>query len=128
MKIIYRADDGTDFYSEDDCEMYEYKCRIADETRNFKSRFFDKKGKEMDNTDIEDCYEHGWYAEFASLEEAEFYDKETSELVGGTYFDNKSCAGRFYYDQKEARWRNLEERYQEYAKVLNVFEPIDLGE
>lgn len=126
MKIIYRADDGTEFYSEDDCAMYERKLEYG--KRNLKSRFFDKKGKEMDNTDIEDCYERAWYAEFASLEEAEFYDKETSELIGNTYFDNKPCAGRFYYDQEDVKWRNLEELYQKYAKVLNVFEPIDLGE
>lgn len=126
MEIIYRADDGREFYNEDDCVRYEH--RLANKKRNLKSRFFDRKGKEMDNTDIEDCYEHAWYAEFASLEEAEFYDKETSELTGNSYFDDKPCAGRFYYDRDEARWRNLEELYQVYAKVLNVFEPIDLGE
>lgn len=126
MKIIYRADDGTEFYSEDDCETYERK--LAYEKRNLKSRFFDKNGEEMDNTDIEGCYEDAWYAEFASLEEAEFYDKETSNLVGGTYFDNKPCAGRFYYDRIREKWRNVEGLYQAYANVLNVFEPIDLGE
>lgn len=126
MEIIYRAVDGTEFCSEDACEMYERKLEY--EKRKLKSRFFDKIGREMDNTDIEGCYEGAWYVEFASLEEAEFYDKETSELVGNTYFDNKPCAGRFYYDRDEARWRNLEELYQKYAKVLNVFEPIDLGE
>ena len=126
MEIIYRANDGTEFYDEDDC--VEYERRLEYEKRDLKSRFFDKKGKEMNNTNIEDCYEHGWYVEFASLEEAEFYDKETSYLVGGTYFDSKPCAGRFYYDQEEGRWRNLEELYHAYAKVLNVFEPINLGE
>lgn len=126
MEIIYRADDGTEFYDEDSCVRYER--RLANKERNLKSRFFDRKGKEMDNTNIEECYEHGWYVEFASLEEAEFYNKETYELVGNTYFDGKPCEGRFYYDRDEATWRNLEELYQEYAEILNVFEPVDLGE
>lgn len=121
MEIIYRANDGTEFYDEDDCVMYERKLEYR--KRNLKSRFFDRKGKEMDNTDIEDCYEHAWYAEFASLEEAEFYDKESSELVGGTYFDDKPCVGRFIMTRKKqngAVLRNFIRHMQKSSMYLSL--------
>ena len=38
MQIIYRADDGTDFRSEEECEAYENKKKIA--AMHLQSRFF----------------------------------------------------------------------------------------
>ena len=50
MQIIYRADDGTDFYSEGECEAYENQKKIA--AMNLQSRFFRSDGSLMDITDL----------------------------------------------------------------------------
>lgn len=121
MKIIYRADDGTDFNSHEECEAYESKKKIA--ALNLQSRFFDHSGNLMDITDLYDCIEDGWYMEIADAVEAEFIADYAEREVGIiVFFKSKPTAGRFYWDNNIDKWRNVEELYAAYAEKLKVFE------
>ena len=122
MQIIYRADDGTDFHSEGECEAYENKKKIA--AMNLQSRFFDSDGDLMDITDLYYCIENGWYMEIATMEEARFLAEYAEREVGIILFEDKPQVGRFYYIEDEG-WRPIEDLYQKYAKVNNIFERED---
>lgn len=120
MEIIYRADDGTDFHSEEECEAYENKKKIA--AMNLKSRFFDDRGRPMDITNLYDCIENGWYMEIANLEEAEFIAEYAEKEVAMVLFEDCPKTGRFYWDDGNEEWHNVEELYEIYAQKLQIFE------
>ena len=120
MQIIYRADDGTDFHSEGECETYENKKKIA--AMNLQSRFFDSDGNLMDITDLYYCIENGWYMEIANMAEAQFIAEYAECEVGITLFAVRPCMGRFYWDNNAEEWRNVEELYAIYAEKLKIFE------
>ena len=121
MEIIYRAEDGTDFYTEDECLEYESKMKIA--TMNLKSRFFDSNGVLMDINDLFNCLEKGYYMELATVEEAKFIDEYSEKEVGMTIFYTTSPSiGRYYWDEHRTEWRNVEELYAIYADKLKIFE------
>jgi hypothetical protein len=120
MKIIYRADDGTDFYSETECEAYENKKKIA--AMNLQSRFFNHNGDLIDITDLYNCIENGWYMEIANMTEAQFIAEYAEHEVGIVLFAAHPCMGRFYWDNNAEEWRSVEELYAAYAEKLKVFE------
>lgn len=120
MQIIYRADDGTDFRSEEECEAYENKKKIA--AMNLQSRFFHSDGTQMDITDLYDCIENGWYMEIANMAEAQFIAEYAEREVGTTLFAARPCMGRFYWDDNAEEWHNVEELYAIYAEKLKIFE------
>jgi hypothetical protein len=120
MEIIYRADDGTEFRSREECKVYESKKKIA--AMNLQSRFFYKNGIQMDITDLYSCIEDGWYMEIASIVEAEFIAEYAEREVCITLFKGKPTMGRFYWDADVEKWRNVEELYAIYAEKLKVFE------
>lgn len=120
MEIIYRANDGTDFRSETECEAYENKKKIA--AMNLKSRFFSKNGSQMDITDLDNCIENGWYMEIANIEEARFLAEYAVSEVGISLFSEPLCVGRFYWDDNTDEWHNIKELYAIYEEKLKVFE------
>lgn len=120
MQIIYRADDGTDFHSEEECEVYENKKKIA--AMNLKSRFFDIFGNLMDITDLDNCIENGCYLEIANMDEAKFIAEYSEREIGITLFAARPCVGRFYWDSSTDEWHNVEELYAIYAEKLKIFE------
>ena len=120
MEIIYRADDGKEFVSEEECEAYESKKKIA--SMNLRSRFFRKDGTQMDITDLYDCIENGWYMEIANMAEAKFIAEYAELEVGMTLFAARPCIGRFYWDVDVEEWHNVEELYAVYEEKLKIFE------
>lgn len=121
MEIIYRADDGTEFYDEDECERYEERQRLDE--KNLASRFWDRNGRPMKIEDLAETIEHAYYAEFATDEEAAFIDVYVYDKVGCYIFedDDEPKAGRYYYDTYHETWKNIEELNEKYKKVLAVF-------
>lgn len=120
MEIIYRADDGTDFRSEEECEAYENKKKIA--AMNLQSRFFAHDGGLMDITDLHNCIENGWYMEIANTAEAKFIAEYAEREVGATLFAARPYMGRFYWDDNAEEWHNVEELYAIYEEKLKIFE------
>lgn len=121
MKIIYRADDGTDFFNEDDCVEYEESQRISE--MKLASRFWDNKGRPMAINNLAETVEHAYYAELATDEEAFFIDSYAYEKVGCCIFEDAgdAKAGRYYYDSYRDAWINIEELNKPYREVLAVF-------
>jgi len=121
MEIIYRADDGTEFYDEDDCERYEEKQRLNE--MNLTSRFWDRTGHPLLIEDLAGTVEHAYYAELTTDEEAAFIDGYVYEKVGGGIFENEedAKAGRYYFDTYHEVWKNIEELNKKYKEVLAVF-------
>ena len=120
MEIIYRAADGTDFHSEEECEAYENKKKIA--AMNLQSRFFDRYGNPMNITDLYDCIEQGWYMEIATNPEAIFIAEYAEKEVGIVLFESKPTTGRFYWNDDAEEWRDIEEIFNNYQKKLKIFE------
>lgn len=120
MITVYRADDGTEFYDEDLCLDYERAQKAK--RMNFRSRFWTKDRRPISTENLDDCIEKGWFMETASVEEADFINKYANEIGLSVFGDDKPCIGRFFYDDMEERWRNINELYEEYAKILNLFE------
>lgn len=126
MEIIYRAHDGTEFSNENACLEYERRQEI--EALNLQSRFFNFDGSPMDIKDLYHCLENGWYMEIATIEEARIIAEYAKREVGITISETDLTIGRYYWSDNDEKWHNIEDLYQAYAKVLNVFEPTDLGE
>lgn len=120
MITIYRADDGTEFYDEDLCLDYERAQKAK--RMNFRSRFWTKDRRPISTENLDDCIEKGWFMETASVEEADFINKYANEIGLRIFEDGNPCIGRFFYDDMEERWRNINELYEAYAKILNLFE------
>lgn len=121
MEIIYRADDGTEFYDESDCERYEEIQRLSE--MKLASRFWDRNGRPMEIEDLAETVEHAYYAELATDEEAIFIDSYAYEKVGCCIFEDAgdAKAGRYYYDTYHEVWKNIEELNKKYKEVLAVF-------
>lgn len=122
MEIIYRADDGREFDNEEECEAYENQQKIRN--MNLQSRFFDENGRLLPIEDIIYCVEHAWYMEIATMEEARFLAEYAEREVGIILFEDKPQVGRFYFIENE-EWRPIEDLYQRYVKVKNIFERED---
>lgn len=121
MEIIYRADDGTEFYDESDCERYEEKQRLNE--MKLASRFWNSSGDPLLIEDLAKTVEHAYYAELATDEEAAFIDNYAYERVGCYIFEDgdDAKAGRYYYDTYYEVWKNIEELNKKYKEVLEIF-------
>lgn len=121
MEIIYRADDGAEFYDESDCVEYEERQRLSE--MKLTSRFWDRNGQPMDIEDLARTVELAYYAELTTDEEADFINSYAYEKVGCCIFedDNEPKAGRYYYDSYHEVWENIEELNRKYREVLAVF-------
>jgi hypothetical protein len=122
MKIIYRANDGEEFSTEEACRIYEEQIKI--QRMNLRSRFFDHLGNPLPINNLADCIESGWYMEIADMKEAQFIAEYAEREVGIVLFEGKPQVGRFYFTENE-EWRPIEDLYQKYAKVNNIFEGED---
>lgn len=121
MEIIYRADDGTEFYDESDCERYEEIQRLSE--MKLTSRFWDRKGQPMAIGDLAETVENAYYAELTTDEEAAFIDGYVYDKVGCCIFEDggDAEAGRYYFDTYHEVWKNIEELNKKYKEVLAVF-------
>ena len=121
MEIIYRADDGTEFYDESDCERYEEIQRLSE--MKLTSRFWDRKGQPMVIEDLAETVENAYYAELTTDEEATFIDDYVYEKVGCYIFEDgdDAKAGRYYFDSYHEVWKNIEELNKKYKEVLAIF-------
>lgn len=121
MEIIYRADDGTEFYNESDCKRYEERQRLNE--MNLASRFWDRQGQPIEIDDLAETVEHAYYAELVTDEEAAFIDDYAYERVGCCIFEEEedAKAGRYYFDSYHEVWKNIEELNKKYQDVLAIF-------
>lgn len=127
MEIIYRANDGKEFDSEEDCELYETVSTIPKEHLGFK--LFDRYGEPMpllneDNLVYEDFY----YIKTHSAEEAATLHEILYTVGFGSPWDKHGRqnafeygAGCYYYDCEDSRWKNFKDFEDTYCHMLSIF-------
>ena len=127
MDVIYRAYDGKEFDSEEECEAYETISTIPKERLGFK--LFDLDGELMPllNEDNSVC-ENFYYIKTHSAEEAATLH-EIMRTVGiyspwdGHSWQNgfEYGAGCYYYDRNDSEWKDFKEFEHTYETMRNVF-------
>ena len=121
MEIIYRADDGKEFDSQDECESYE---RRKDTLENpLASCFYDRNGKRMSLEDFVDNPDKCYFMRIVDEEEARRIE-EICQYYGcySPYdIDDKYVTGDFFYDCHNEQWRNVNDIHQQYLELLKIF-------
>lgn len=100
MKIIYVADDGTQFDNEFDCEDYEWKLNHP---HLREVRVFGKDGNEFNNIFEEDTYN---YSEIIIVpdDEAARNLQELADYTGYCYYSHITKAGEWIFDTANERF------------------------
>lgn len=121
MEIIYRADDGMEFYSQDACEDYERRKNVLENPLS--SRFYDRNGKRMSLEDFVDGPDACYFMSIVNKEEARRIEEICQDWGCYSPYDinDEYVAGDFYYDRREEQWRNIEDIHQQYFELLRVF-------
>lgn len=119
MKIVYFADDGETFYTEDACLAYEKEQKIK--SKGLKSKFWNGHGKLLSIADLDTCVEEGYYLECYSDEEAKFICDYIVDNFDIYPFAAPPHEGKYYYDEDEEEWIEVEKLYEKYQKVLQIF-------
>ena len=127
MRVIYIADDGTQFEDEYACKEYEYVGKMKDKFPT--TRFFNSHGKPMEFVGTCEFCEGLYYFDVRTRDEAEllhqfFIDCGFDSPWKRQRWDEEVTIsiGYYFYDTNEDKWRNIEELYAAYQEVLNVFE------
>ena len=127
MRVVYIADDGTQFEDECECKEYEYVGKMNGKFPT--TRFFNCRGKLVEFIGTCEFCENLYYFDVRTQEEAEllhqfFIDCGFDSPWKRRRWDEELTIsiGYYFYDTEEDRWRNIEELYAAYQKVLNIFE------
>ena len=126
MKVVYIADDGTQFDDEYACKKYEYICKMDGKFPT--TRFYNDRGKPMKFIGTSGFCENISYFDVRTQEEAELLHQFFIDCGYDSPWERKRwdekltiSVGRYFYDTQEERWRNVEELYAAYQDVLNIF-------
>ena len=127
MDIIYRAYDGKEFDSEEECEVYETISTIPKERCGFK--VFNRCGEQvplLNNDNL--VYDEFYYIKTHSAEEAETLHKILRTVGLSSPWDQSSwqngfeySAGCYYYDCNNSEWKDFKEFEHTYETMRNVF-------
>lgn len=122
MEIIYIADDGTKFDDEDECLAHERKIRMRKANFAENIRLFSKDKEEFIFIDGDD-YERAFFMEILTDEAAAMLEEWVREEYNSYMFNNKTIptAGRFYFDETNDEWVNVEELRQKYESINAIF-------
>lgn len=121
MEIIYRADDGKEFYSQDECESYERRKGVLENPLN--SRFYDRKGKRMSLEEFVSSPDECYFMSIVDEEEARRIEEICKDWGCYSPYDinDEYVTGDFFYDCREEQWRNINDIHQKYLELLKVF-------
>ena len=122
MEIIYIADDGTKFDNEDECLAHERKMRMRKANFAENIRLFSRDKEEFIFIDGDD-YERAFFMEILTDEAAAMLEEWVREEYNSYMFNNKTIptAGRFYFDETNDEWVNVEELRQKYESINAIF-------
>ena len=122
MEIIYIADDGTKFDDEDECLAHEKKIRMRKANFAENIRLFSRDKEEFIFIDGDD-YERAFFMEILTDEAAAMLEEWVREEYNSYMFNNKTIptAGRFYFDETNDEWVNVEELRQKYEDINAIF-------
>lgn len=119
MEIIYVANDGKKFSTEDECVRYErftQSCKLG-----HKLRFFNVDFRELlsgdPHADFEDCF----YVYVADEEALEFLRAMTE---GDYWCDIPTYCGLFYYNEQDEAFYNLGEKISKLKSEVAQYEDL----
>lgn len=100
MRIIYIADDGTQFDNEVDCEDYEWKL---DHPHLKDVRIYDKNGIEFTDVFSEDAYSHSAKVVVSTDDAAKDF-QALAEYTGYCCYDQIKMAGEWRFDETKEQF------------------------
>jgi len=122
MKCVWFADDGTQFTDEYECEEYERNLKYKNIAPT--TRFFDCNGREVPFRPTAEYCERLYYIEVSNKEETPALTQWFDEMGYDSPWDTTNeVMGRWFFDTYNNKWRNINELYDAYKEVLDVFEP-----
>jgi hypothetical protein len=132
MKVVYCADDGTEFETEQECRDYEFELKRADffeECVNV--RAYDDNGNVVDFRDydiecMEDAFQDIWFIQFTTQKAIDLFLEKGRHEFGLLYIDDDihrdvKVGERYFYDTDKDEWVCLEDRQKELDKIANIF-------
>lgn len=124
MKILYIADDGTQFHDEDECLAYEN--RINKWSKITKSRFWDVMRVPMTVEQWLDDPENCDYMEVANNEEAALILDYLRNEIGLCHpwpdLHVAPTAGRYYYSHDDDAWHRPDAELAALTQIMETFE------
>lgn len=114
MRVVYIADDGTEFNNKIECESYEYESNIKNNT----IIMLNEEGDKLDSSNdmnIEDCY----YIKVKTNKDLEILQ----EIYEYTGFTVPYEIGEFYYGKNDS-WYLIDNRIKELKDELNKLKNI----
>lgn len=116
MRIVYYAEDGTEFETQSQCEAYESEQENA--RKNFQSHMYDKDGDEvfLDEIDPTICID------YFDIKTDEDYQLLWNELVEKYGFSMPDYEGQWYYNYEKDRWCSYEDYKGLYLLMSEIFE------
>jgi hypothetical protein len=130
MKVVYYADDGTEFETEQECRDYELKTAdFFEECVNV--RAYDDDGTVVDFRDydiecMEDAFQDIWFIQFTTQKAIDLFLEKGQHEFGLLYIDEDihrdvKVGERYFYDTDKDEWVCLEDRQRELDKIANMF-------
>ena len=130
MEIIYRADDGTEFESEQECHEYETNNAELFKAMRYEMLAYDDQGNILDlgNWDpieLEYAFEQISYITFETQNAIDLFTSKAKDF-GLPYFKNGInrplvVGERYYYDFKNDIWRCIEDEQKKLNEIADVF-------
>ena len=119
MEIVYVANDGKKFATENECLCYE---RFLESSRlGHKLRFFNSDFREVLSGDPRKDFEDCFYVYVQDQEALKFLEQMTE----GDYWCNiPTYCGLFYYDEKDEAFYNLGERISKLKAEVAEYEKL----
>ena len=130
MRVVYFADDGTEFETEKECHDYELKTAdFFEECANVLA--YDDYGNKIDFNkfnmeNMENAFEDIWHIQFNTQKAIDLFT-EIGQRCGLLYITDDirrkvKVGERYYYDTEEDAWFCLEDSYKGLDKIAAIFE------
>lgn len=120
MKIVYYANDGTEFETQSQCEAYEKEQEDA--RKNFTSHFYDYDGDEISLEEVMDNN-----TDYHLIDYFDIKTEKDLQIIHDVLFDQCGITvpddvGRWYYDYDKDKWCNYEDYKGRYIFMSEIFE------
>ena len=123
MRIVYIADDDTEFSTLKECEEYEAEQRGIYNSVNKDCRFFNDKGKQVIISENL-AFDNIFYVEINTNDAAERLERYLHDMECLSLFTESKlpcAAGRYYYNYDDDKWHHVEEIYQKWLLFQRIF-------
>lgn len=126
MEVIYRAEDGKEFESEEQCEAYERIVSTPTKHMGFKLYDFDGEVVQLLDEDYRVNDDFFYIITHDETESATLYDilhdaGISSPWDNRGWGDNNFEPGRYYYDKEDYKWKNFKDLEGTYRNILCIF-------